>query len=83
MTERLTPALLRMHANAKTTVGWRGQAKRLLRWSADVLEAAEIVINEGAESGGSHRAGQATRLNVRKALPKKATRSATQRTKEK
>lgn len=46
MTDRLTPEVLRSHANAPETAAWAGQARQLLRWAADTLEAAQVVIDE-------------------------------------
>jgi hypothetical protein len=44
----LTPQMLREHAKYPDPVPpfWQGQAKQLLNWAADVLEAAQRVIDE-------------------------------------
>jgi hypothetical protein len=42
----LTPAVLRRHAKADRTMAWEGQARQLLAWSADLVEAAEDMAKE-------------------------------------
>ena len=41
---RLTAARLRQHAEAPVDPMWDRQAKQLLLWAADVLEAAELAL---------------------------------------
>lgn len=65
--ERLTPALLRMHAGANRSTAWEGQARHLLRWAADALEAAEEALRPVPKVVTPPSRGQASRLNVRKA----------------
>lgn len=42
----LTPEALRAMADAKPSPHWEGQARQTLHWAADVLEAAQAVIDE-------------------------------------
>lgn len=46
MSDRLTPAALREHATAPSTPFWDGQSRQMLNWAADVLEAAQKVLDE-------------------------------------
>lgn len=46
MADRLTPEALRAHATAPDSIGWQGQARQLLKWAADVIEAADALIEE-------------------------------------
>ncbi len=51
--DRLTPAKLRIFANSHRGVSWDTQARQLLLWAADCLDAAEQVINEGGSHGNA------------------------------
>lgn len=53
MADKLTPEVLREHAKAPETAAWAGQARQLLRWAADVLEAAKAVIDERSQDRDS------------------------------
>lgn len=46
MTDSLTPQVLRAHAEAEDSWAWQSQARTLLKWAADTLEAAQAVIDE-------------------------------------
>lgn len=46
--QTLTPEMLREHAKRERTQAWDGQARQLLNWAADLLEAAKAVIYERA-----------------------------------
>lgn len=46
MADRLTPEVLREHAKAPDSPMWQGQARQLLNWAADLLEAAQAVVDE-------------------------------------
>lgn len=42
----LTPKDIRDHAAAPMTPFWEGQARQILNWAADVIEAAQAVVDE-------------------------------------
>lgn len=48
---KLTPDLLRQHAATPRNMAWEGQARMLLKWAADLIEAAEALRQERTESG--------------------------------
>jgi hypothetical protein len=50
---RLTPDRLRSHAEAERSPTWDGQARQLLLWAADLLEAAERAIEAERASGAT------------------------------
>lgn len=56
MTDRLTPEALRQHAKAPETAFWVSQARQLLKWAADLIEAADAVV-------GAVKASEATTCN--------------------
>jgi hypothetical protein len=45
----LTGEILRNHAQSYRTVGWDGQTMQLLRWDADLIDAAEKIVAENAQ----------------------------------
>lgn len=49
----LTGDVLRRHADAMRTVAWEGQARQLLRWAADLIDAAEQVIHTSPPTGSA------------------------------
>ena len=48
----LTPELLRAHAAKPETPFWIDEARQLLRWAADVIEAADRIVNEQSRKNG-------------------------------
>lgn len=47
-------AKLRAHSNCKSSVAWEGQARMLMAWAADTIDAANAAIYEaGAKSSQS------------------------------
>lgn len=47
----LTPDTLRKLAEARSPF-WEGQARQTLKWAADLLEAAQAVIDERVKNNG-------------------------------
>jgi hypothetical protein len=42
----LTPSMLREHAESPHTISWDDTARQLLKWAADLIEAADQVMEE-------------------------------------
>jgi hypothetical protein len=41
--DKLTGDVLRQHADAPKTMAWESQARQLLRWAAELIDAAEAI----------------------------------------
>lgn len=56
MSDVLTPEAIRAVADAPPSPFWEGNARQTLRWAADVLEAAQRVIDERRTSAAGEEA---------------------------
>jgi len=46
--DKLTSDTLREHAAAPPTIAWESQARMMLRWAADLIDAAQAIREERA-----------------------------------
>ena len=68
MPDRLTPQALRTHADAPMSVAWASQARALLAWGADLLDAAENLQQESHTLRNDLTACQLERDRLQRAL---------------
>jgi hypothetical protein len=47
----LTPAVLRKFADSPMSPFWEGQARQIIAWAADLIEAAEAMKDERSALG--------------------------------
>jgi hypothetical protein len=43
--DKLTGEVLRQHANAERSMAWESQARQLLHWAAELIDAADNIPN--------------------------------------